>query len=69
MFISQSALSQQLAKVQKEFGVKIFEKKEGTLVPTPEGEVILRTAEQVLNAERDMEDRLKKLKENWQNTK
>ena len=63
MFISQSAVSQQLAKIQKELGVKIFEKKEGILIPTSAGKIVLRTAEQVLNVERDMEDRIKKLME------
>lgn len=61
LFISQPALSQVIGAMEKRYEIKIFEKKEGTLHLTPEGEILVNAARRQFfieqNLERELSDR------------
>lgn len=48
LFITQSALDQQLLKLERELGVRLFHRARNRLVPTEAGEIYLRYARQML---------------------
>lgn len=49
LFITQSALSQQLQKLEKELGTPLFVRNKTDLLPTPEGEIYLKNAREILH--------------------
>lgn len=49
LFVSQSALSQTLARVEEEFGVELFSRASLPLTPTYAGELFLASASQILD--------------------
>lgn len=49
LFITQSALNQQLLKLEKELGVSLFERKKRQMIPTVAGRIYLATAHQMLS--------------------
>lgn len=59
-YISQSGMSQQLASVEKELGMSMFQRINNELVPTREGEIYIRYTREILGlharALREMED-------------
>lgn len=48
LFVTQSALSQQLQKLEQELGAPLFTRTKGDWSPTPEGEVYLESAREIL---------------------
>jgi len=54
LFIGQSALSQILAHVEEELGIKIFLRTSSALVPTPSGELFLKSAREILEIKRNL---------------
>ena len=52
MFISQSAMSQQLLKVEKDLGVALFEREGKNLQITKAGEIYINAAKAILNIEK-----------------
>ena len=49
LYISQPALSATVRRVEKEFGIKIFNRTTKPLTLTPAGEEYIRSAEQILS--------------------
>lgn len=54
LFVSQPALSQQLAKIEKELGMRIFERTGGTMTLTSAGEILVRNGRLLLMAREEM---------------
>lgn len=53
LFITQSALNQQLLKLEKELGTPLFERRKHTMTPTYAGSVYLEASRQILNLRKD----------------
>lgn len=53
LFITQSALNQQLLKLEKELGVKLFYRHKHNMVPTPAGSVYLKYGRHMLQEKRE----------------
>ncbi|MDO4266828.1 MAG: LysR family transcriptional regulator [Eubacteriales bacterium] len=49
LFLTQSALNQQLLKLEKELGTPLFERRKHSMIPTFAGRVYLNTAHQMLD--------------------
>lgn len=49
LFITQSALNQQLQKLEKELGISLFIRTRSDWQLTPAGEIYVNTARQILN--------------------
>ncbi|MDY6305475.1 MAG: LysR family transcriptional regulator [Oribacterium sp.] len=49
LFITQSALSQQLQKLEKELGTPLFIRNKSDWKPTPEGEIYIKNAREILH--------------------
>lgn len=49
LFLTQSALNQQLLRLEKELGVPLFERKNRLMIPTYAGRVYLEAAEKIIN--------------------
>jgi len=58
LFISQPALSQVIGSMEKRYQIKIFEKKEGTLHITPEGQILIDAARRQFFIEQNLEQEL-----------
>lgn len=61
-FISQPALTQHIKKLEKQYGITLFEKKDGFLVPTKQGELVITTARRMHQVERETLLRIAELK-------
>lgn len=64
MFISQSAMSQQLMNLENELGTKLFERGERTLRITKAGSIYLNAAKAILNIERSFQNEMDYLRAN-----
>ncbi len=53
LFITQSALNQQLLKLEKELGTPLFERRKHSMIPTYAGNVYLEACRNILNIKRD----------------
>ena len=53
LFITQSALNQQLLKLEKELGMPLFERKKRQMVPTVAGRIYLATAHQMMDMKQE----------------
>lgn len=53
LFITQSALNQQLLKLEKELGIQLFERRHHAMLPTFAGKIYLNTAQQMLAMKKD----------------
>ncbi|MDO4328854.1 MAG: LysR family transcriptional regulator [Lachnospiraceae bacterium] len=53
LFLTQSALNQQLLKLEKELGVQLFERRKHSMIPTFAGRIYLSTAHQMLDMKRE----------------
>ena len=56
--ISQSALSQQLLKIENKLGVKLLNRSNKGVTLTPEGEILFKHCETIINTYQKMEDEL-----------
>lgn len=56
LYITQSALNQQLLKIEKELGVPLFERKKHSMIPTYAGKIYLDAARQILDIKRKSYD-------------
>ncbi len=57
LYITQSALNQQLLKLEKELGTPLFHRSRVNWRPTEAGEVYLRNARQILRLKKDTDQR------------
>ncbi|MCR5370530.1 MAG: LysR family transcriptional regulator [Clostridium sp.] len=64
LFVTQSSLSQTLAHVEKELGIKIFNRTGSELIPTYEGNLFLRSCRQILEIQDNLRVQYKDLEEN-----
>lgn len=67
-YISQPALTQQIKKLEKEFGFALFKKEGKNLIPTAQGEIFLTTARRILQVERETMQRIEELKQSTPKT-
>ncbi len=63
LFITQSALNQQLQKLEKELGIALFIRTRSDWQLTPAGEIYVNTARQILNLKKDAYSQIQDLKE------
>ena len=63
LFITQSALNQQLQKLEKEVGLPLFVRTRSDWSLTPAGEIYVNTARQILNLKKDAYSQIQDLKE------
>ena len=68
LFITQSALNQQLLKLEKELGCPLFYRSRTDWRPTPAGEIYLETARQILMLKKDAYNQIHDLTEYQKNT-
>lgn len=61
LFLTQSALNQQLLKLEKELGMPLFERKNHQMIPTEAGHIYLKTAHQMLDLKQDTYKKLNDL--------
>ena len=52
--VSQPAVSQNISELEKQFGVKLFDRQRGEVVLTPSGEVFLEKAKEILSKYYDL---------------
>ena len=64
MFISQSAMSQQLMNLENELGTRLFERGERTLRITKAGSIYLNAAKAILNIERSFQNEMDYMRAN-----
>lgn len=53
LYISQSALNQQLLHLEKELGMKLFHRDKRNLIPTPAGKIYLESAREILKIKKN----------------
>ena len=63
LFISQPSLSYALGQIEKEMGVKLFDRSRQPLVLTEAGRLYVKTARHILQEERELKNRLTDLKD------
>lgn len=63
-FISQPALTQHIKKLEHQIGSPLFERSNGQLIPTKQGEIFLITAQRMLKIEHDTMAHIRKLQLN-----
>ena len=54
MYITQSALNQQLLKLEKELGAELFHRSKIAMTPTEIGEIYIRKAKEILEIKKDI---------------
>ncbi|MDO6565385.1 LysR substrate-binding domain-containing protein [Amphritea sp. 1_MG-2023] len=62
LFRTQPAISSQLTGLEKEIGIKLFERRDGRLNPTPEAEYLLNQVSEVLEKIEDIEENLARVR-------
>ncbi len=60
-FLTQSAISQQLAFLEKHFGKKLIERTKGQFLLTPEGLLLLEASRSILETERKVKEEIQQL--------
>ena len=53
LYLTQSALNQQLLRLEKELGVRLFERRKHTMIPTYAGRIYLATARQMVDMKQE----------------
>ncbi len=53
LFLTQSALNQQLLKLERELGTQLFERRKHSMIPTYAGRIYLNTARQMLDMKQE----------------
>ena len=61
LFLTQSALNQQLLKLEKELGMPLFERRKHSMVPTEAGQIYLEVARDILQIKENTYKRLNDL--------
>lgn len=61
LFLTQSALNQQLLRLEKELGVQLFKRTKSDWSPTPAGEIYLEGAQEILAIQRKTYNRISDL--------
>lgn len=62
-YVTQSVISVQIRKLEREYGITIFTRSSNGVVPTIEGEQFLVYARQILETESQLQQEMKKIKE------
>ncbi len=65
LFVTQSSLSQTLAHVEKELGIKIFNRTGSELTPTYEGELFLQSCRQILEIRNNLQIQYREIHQNY----
>jgi DNA-binding transcriptional LysR family regulator len=60
-FLTQSAISQQLAYLEKHFEKKLIERERGQFILTPEGLLLLEAAQSILETEKKVQETIRQL--------
>ncbi len=58
--VSQPAVSQNISELEKQFGVKLFDRQRGEVVLTPSGEIFLEKAKEILSKYSDLDQMFKR---------
>ena len=58
LFITQSALNQQLIKLEKELGVKLFQRTQRNMILTKAGEIYVQNAKEIINIKKETYSRI-----------
>ena len=53
LYLTQSALNQQLLRLEKELGVKLFERRKHSMIPTYAGRIYLATAHRMMDMKQE----------------
>lgn len=61
LFITQSALNQQLLKIESELGTKLFDRKHPFMISTLAGKIYLNTAKQMIEMKVNTRPKLKNI--------
>jgi DNA-binding transcriptional LysR family regulator len=61
MFLSQPSVSQQIQTLEKELGVKLFERRQGGVVLTPDGELLYEMTMPLVEQVEGLDERFKRL--------
>lgn len=61
LYITQSALNQQLLKLEKELGVKLFQRTQRNMILTKAGEIYVRNAKEIINIKEETYSRIHEL--------
>ena len=56
VFVSQPTLTMQIQKLEDELGVKIFERQNKNFLITEVGELIIKTAQEILDKEKELKE-------------
>lgn len=64
LFITQSALNQQLLKLEKELGTPLFYRSRTNCQPTPAGEIYIETGRRIMMLKKDAYDKIYDISEN-----
>lgn len=62
LFRTQPAVSAQINSLEKEIGIKLFERREGRLHPVPEAEYLLSQANEIIEKLEDIQENIEKVK-------
>ncbi|CDQ40176.1 MULTISPECIES: LysR family transcriptional regulator [Virgibacillus] len=68
VLISQPAVTQRLKYIEEYFGHQVFIRTPKRLLPTPEGEIVLKHAKEVIDGERSLKNQLAQSSEDVQGT-
>lgn len=63
-FVTQPTLSMQVQKLEEELGITIFDRSKNPIIPTLEGEAVIRQAKIVLKENKKLQDVIKECKAN-----
>lgn len=63
VFVSQPTLTMQIQKLEDELGVKIFERQNKNFLITEVGELIIKTAQEILDKEKELKELAKEFKD------
>lgn len=68
LFVTQSALNQQLLKLEKEIGLPLFERRNHSMIPTDAGQIYLDGAREILQIKENTYKRLSDMSEDSHGT-
>ena len=68
IYITQSALNQQLLKLEKELGAELFHRSKTVLIPTKIGEIYIRKAKEILEIKKDTYNQIEDITRRYRET-